>query len=376
LPTARPLRLTDAQARLLRFQAQRLAERQPASPAAVPGLVQALAGIQAQEPAAARLALRARCAGLLAPDVERARVEKRSIVRTWLLRGTLHLVAAADLAWLLALLGPTLIPAGRRRRAELGLDDETAYRGVRLLAGLLRDHGPQTRAEIAAHLAAHGIPAAGQATIHLIGLAALLGELCYGPPRRRNDGEGSDRSDGEPTFVALDGWLEPGPGLPPRVAAAELARRYLAAYGPAAPADLAAWSGLPMAQVRAAWQGIAGELAEVEIRGQSAWLLRAHVEGLDCPSSAPIVRLVPGYDPYLLGYRDRELAVPAEYRRHIHPGGGVLHPAVLVDGLAAGTWRPTRRGSRVLVAVGPVEALDDPFLEPEIADVTRFLQGQ
>ena len=355
-------RLTDVQARLLRLQAQGLAERQPSSLPTVSRVVQALVGIQAQEPAAARLALRARCAGLAAPEVEHARVQERSIVRTWSLRGTLHLVAQADLGWLLALLGPTLIPAGRRRRAELGLDDETARRGVQVLAGLLRDRGPQTRAEIAAHLAVHGIPTAGQATIHLIGLAALQGVLCDGPP-----------SGGEPTFVALDDWLEPGPDLPPHVARAELARRYLAGYGPATPTDLAAWSGLPMGEVRAAWQDIAGELAEVEMRGQSAWLLAAHADRLDRPPPTPIVRLVPGYDPYLLGYRDRDLAVPGEYRRRIHPGGGVLHPAVLVDGLAAGTWRLTRRGARVLVAVDPFDSLADQSLEPEIADVTRFL---
>lgn len=359
--------LSDRQVRLLRLEAQQLFARQPASAEAVERAVRRQVGVQAQEPAAARLALRARCQELGATAVEAALTLDRSLVRTWCLRGTLHLVAAQDLAWLLALLAPVLIRAGERRRAELSLDAETSSRGVRALSRMLHAAGPLTRHEIAARLAAQGIPTAGQATIHLIGLAALEGVLCYGPGRG-----------GEATFVALEGWIEPGPVLPPDEASAELARRYLAGYGPATPEDLASWSGLKIGAARAAWQHLEGQLLAVTMRGAPAWLLREDAARLQAPPPAgPVVRLVPGYDPYLLGYRTRDLAVDPEHARQIHPGGGVLHPAILVDGRAAGTWKATRRRDRANVALQPFAALDDvaPQLRAEVEDVARFLEG-
>lgn len=361
------MELSDNQARLLRLEAQHLLERRPSSAASVARVVRRHVGVQAQEPAAARLSLRARCRDLNADTVERALVEERLLVRTWCLRGTLHLVASEDLAWLQALLRPNLIPAGAKRRAELGLDGATARRGVQVLEEMLRSEGPRTRAEIRSQLAAQGIPTAGQATVHLIALAGLEGVVCYGPDR-----------DGEATYVALADWIEAGSILPREEAAAELARRYLTGYGPATPADLAAWSGLKIGEARAAWQRVAGELLEVSLRGSPAWLLRARAALLTAdPPDRPVVRLVPGYDPYLLGYRGRELAVDPEHAAHIHPGGGVLHPAILVDGGVRGTWKTTRRRNRVEVGLRPFAELRvvEAELDEEVRDVARFLEG-
>ena len=357
--------LSDNQARLLRLVAQQLVDRQPSTAAAVSRVVRARVGVQAQEPVAARLALRARCQGLTAATIDAALSQERSLVRTWCLRGTLHLVAAEDLAWLLALLAPRLIQAGARRRAELGLDSATGRRGVDALARMLRIEGPLSRPEIAARLAALGIPTAGQATFHLISLAALEGVACYGPDR-----------DGEATFVALDEWIRAGPILQPTEAGTELARRYLAGYGPATPEDLAVWSGLKIGEARASWQRLADELLEVTVRGSPAWLLRADAARLDAPPARRVVRLVPGYDPYLLGYRSRDLAVDPEHARQVHPGGGVLYPAILVDGWVRGTWASTRRRNRAEVTVRPFAGLEDvaAHLDAEVRDVTRFLE--
>jgi hypothetical protein len=359
--------LSDDQARLLRLEAQGLVSRQPASAESVLQAVRMRVGIQAQEPLAARLALRARCEGLMPATVDAALLENRSLIRTWCLRGTLHLVAAQDLSWLLALLAPGIIRGGARRRDQLGLDGATGHRAVRALEGMLRREGPLTRAQIAARLAEQGIPTAGQATIHAISLAALEGAVCYGPTR-----------DGEATFVALADWIDPGPVLPPEEAATELARRYLAGYGPATPEDLAAWAGLKIAQARAAWQDLAGQMLEVSVRGAPAWLLQDHATPLHVPApQESVVRLVPGYDPYLLGYRGRDLAVEPEHARQIHPGGGVLHPAILVDGQAEGTWKAVRRRQRVEIAIQPFAGLGpvDAQLKAEAQDVARFLQA-
>ena len=358
--------ILDGRARLLRLDAHELIARRPASAAVAAQIVRGRVAVQAQYTLAARLALRARCPDLAMVEIDAALRQERSLIRTWCLRGTLHLVAAEDLTWLLALLAPGLIRGGARRRAELGLDEATGRRGVRYLAELLRADGPLTRTEIAGRLATQDIPTAGQATIHLIGLAALEGVACYGPDR-----------EGEPTFVALDNWIEAGPTLPPEEAAVELARRYLAGYGPATPEDMATWSGLRLDQVRCAWQRLASHLLEVTIRGSSAWLLRQDAGRLEAPAPLPsVVRLVPGYDPYLLGYRSRDLVVDPPYARQIHPGGGVLHSTILLNGHAAGTWQSSRRRGRVEVDLRPFAPWGEwePQIEAEVRDVIRFLE--
>ena len=358
--------LSPEDLRRLRLRSQRLAPRPAASAATVADLVRQLCGIQAQDPSAAALALRVRGTGLLASDVERARVHERSIIRTWAMRGTLHLVAAEDIGWLLPLLGPIFIRGNRRRYAELGLDEDVSARAIREIRDALASQGPLTRAELVARLAARGIRAEGQAAPHLLARAALEGHVCLGPDR-----------DGKPTYVLLDDWVERGPSLSPDAALVELARRYLDAYAPAAPEDLASWSGIRIGQARAAWQRIADELIEVEGPGGPAWLPKTHAAWLDePPPPAPVVRLLPSFDVYLLGYRGRDLAVTPEHARRIHPGGGVLRSTLLVDGRAAGTWRSTRRRDHLEVAIEPFAELAPavrPGLDAEVADVGRFL---
>jgi hypothetical protein len=348
------------------LRAQRLAPRWPDSTVAVADLVQHLGGVQAQDPSAAPLALRVRGTGLMTSDVEQARIQERSIVRTWAMRSTLHFVAAEDLGWLLPLLGPIFIQGNRRRYAELGLDEDVSARAIRVIRDALASQGPLTRIELVARLAARGIRAEGQAAPHLLGRAALEGAVCLGPDR-----------DGKPTYVLLDTWVERGRVLASDVALEELARRYLDAYAPAGPEDLAAWSGIRMGQARAAWQSIADELVEVESPGGPAWLPKTHAARLEePPPPTPVVHLLPSFDVYLLGYRHRDLAVAPEHARRVHPGGGVLRPTLLVDGQAEGTWRSSRRRDRLEVVIEPFAELSPavrPGLEAEAADVARFL---
>ena len=359
------LSLTADQTRLLRLRAQGLYRPPSAAASDVAQIVGEAAGLQAQDAAAGMRAVWARGAGLLVADVEQARVGARSIVRTWAMRGTLHLVAAADLDWLLALFGPALLRGDQRRRAQLGLADALCARAMSLIRDAIVDEGPRTRADLAACLAAEGIPTAGQAIVHLLYYAVLDGLICQGPDR-----------DGEPAYVLRDEWIPRGPAPARPEALAELARRYLAAYGPAGPDDLAAWSGLPKPDVRIAWQGITDEVIAVEAAGQPAWLLQTRAGWLDDPPPRPIVRLLPSFDTYLLGYRDRRLSVAPEYARHIHPGGGILHPTLLVDGQAQGVWRSGRKRNRLEVVVLPFAELAPPVqagLEAAATDLGRFL---
>jgi hypothetical protein len=352
----------------LRLRAQHLNWQHNPSDAQASQVIQAVGGIQAQDLSAAGLSVRARCAGLTAGAVEKARQVDRSIVWTWAMRGTLHFIAMADYYWMIPLLGPRFIAGNRSRYRQLELDEATLDNGSRLIRDALASLGPLTREEIHAYLSAHGIQAQGQRLPHLIAYTALQGAVCHGPDK-----------DGEPTFVLAADWIGPSQLLPRQTALSELARRYLAAFAPASPADLAAWSGTSLSDARIALRQIADEIVEVEAAGQPSWMLKAQAAWLeDLKSEAgrgSVVRLLPWFDTYLMGYADRAVVVDPVHRKRINSGGGMLHPTLLVDGRLAGVWSKKQRGDTVLLKVEPFEDLDPnlrPYLEAEAEDIARY----
>jgi Winged helix DNA-binding domain len=364
--------------RWLRMRAQRLAGRRPRD---VAELVRAVGGLQAQDTPASRLAVRPRSTGLDEAAVRRACDHDRSVVRTWAMRGTLHMVAAEDAGWLVALLGRGFAAGNRRRRLQLGLDDRLCERALGVLPAVLGG-GPLSRADLVRALAAKGveIPPKGQAPAHLVGYAAMRGLVCRGP----------DLDGDEPSYVLLEDWVGAGRGGPgdrrggppvdrvldPEDALAELARRYLAGHAPAAPEDLAAWSGLALGQARRAFQLAGAELEEVELDGQTLWV-PAGTPAARSPAGGPVVRLLARFDDYLLGWRSRDPVLDLGFARRIQAGGGWIHPAVVVDGRVAGTWRARRAGDRLDVTVEPfgdrLPPGTGPGLDAEVADLGRFL---
>lgn len=324
--------------------------------------------MQAQVLNAAALGLRARTPNLRMRDVIAALEKERSVVRSWLMRGTLHLVAADDLRWMLGVLGPVFAAGNQARHAQLGLDADTKWRGVTAIRRILSRSGPLTRYEIVDRLRSSGLrlDPRTQAPIHLIQFASLQGVLCLG----------TDRDSGEPTYVLLDDWIDFKVSKSPKDPLAELARRYFAAFGPAALEDLVAWSGLPVAQARSALMAAQPSLAEVTIDGRPAFLLKSRAHHRVEPASPHSVRLLPAFDTYLLGYRSRDLAVPARLQRRLQRGGGWLHPAVVVNGRAVAAWRLEKSGNRRQVLVEPVEPLVSAVqagISEEVADISRFL---
>lgn len=324
-------------------------------------------GLQAQVLSAAWLGVRARSPGIQMADLDRALNEQRSIVRSWLMRGTLHVVAAEDFRWLLQLLGPVFVRAGTTRHAQLGLDDTLKARGVAAIRRIVTDAGPLTRSELVDRLRQQDIQLdpKTQAPIHLIQLAALQGVLCLGP----------DRANGQSTYVLLDDWVRPASALPRDRALAELARRYFAAYGPATVEDLAAWSGISMREARAAVTGANASFTDVTIQGRLGFILKDRHKRLTVPAR-PQVRLLPAFDTYLLGYRRRDLAVPLPLQRRLQRGGGWLHPAVVINGRAVGAWslrRAAGRGEVVVEPSAPISLATRASIEAEVADIGRFL---
>ncbi len=337
----------DAELRALRLRAQRLTGP-PAT--GVAGLVARLCGVQAQDPVAAALALRARSRGLDLAAVERARDSDRSVVWTWAMRGTLHCLAAEDAGWLLGLLGPIFAAAGRRRRLALGLDDELCERALATLAQVLAERGPLARGELADGLIARGlaIDRSGQAPAHLVGYAALRGVVCRIGPSR------------EPRYALLDDWLGAAPvALEPDAALARLASRYRAAHGPAGPEDLAVWSGIGLRRARRAFSLIDDEPSAAAP-----------------PPAEGHVALLGHFDPYLLGYASRDLVLDPRHAKRVQAGGGFIQPTILVDGVVAGNWSRNRRGQELDITLEPFAELSSGAvhaLEVEARDVARFL---
>lgn len=344
------LTLNDNQLRYLRLRANGLVGR--GLDGDVAQVVQRVCGLQAQERAAAELAVQPRSAAarkgaLSRGDVGAALDAVRTVARTWAMRSTIHMLAAEDVGWLLGLLGPVFVTKGRRRRRELGLDEAICARATAAMERILGQTGPLTRGELLQRLAVEDIPVEGQAGYHLIARAGLQGVVCFGPDR-----------DGEHTFALVEDWL--GPVAVTRKhnedeALAELLRRYLRAFGPASVYDFARWSGLGVREARRALTmnkdlllQLASEAANGEeivmLPEQEAWLEESHATGVDA-------RLLPAYDSFLLGYADRGLVVPQEHAKQVHPGGGVINATVLVAGLAVGNWRLRRKTGGVQVEV-------------------------
>ena len=288
-------------------------------------VVRHLTGVQAQMLPAAELGLHMRSGGLTRARIDRARLRDRSIVRTWAMRGTLHLIASEDHGWLVPLLAEPGIANARRRLAQEGVSPSQTDRAVPSIGRMLADHGPMTRGEIAERLARRRIPVQGQAIAHLVWMAAATGAIVYGPDR-----------DGDPCFVGTRDWL--GDPRPPRDrddAVRELAIRYLRAHGPAAPEDLAAWSGLGARDAKRAWASIADRLVPFPDAPDAAWTLR----GARIAEPKNVVRLLPAFDEYLLGWRDRSFALAPERARSVNRGGGMIRPVLIVDGRVEATWR-------------------------------------
>ena len=322
--------------------------------------------IQAQDRLGEQLGVGTRSANLTAADVDQARLADRTVVRNWLMRGTLHLVPAEDLRWMLDLLGEAMDAKAHKRRRDLGISDDDHGNVLDFLGKELAVKGPMTRSEIGEALRAAGLPWEGQATLHLLRTASLLGVACFGPDH-----------DGDTTHVLIDDWLPQTD--PPPDPGAELARCYFAAYGPATQSDFRWWSGLPAADVRGAMKAVAHDLAEVNVEVQSMWMTPDAVAKIDEVLAGPrdVLRVLGPFDPYILGYAKRDLDVPDHLLKRINAGGGMIRSCVLIDGRLVGTWDRKRRARCFTVKVTCFEDLSDDAqaqLDDEFTEAARFLE--
>ncbi len=328
----------------IRLENQRITAPHTGGPTAV---VRGMGAMQAQDPAQAAWAIGVRSASTTIGDVDRA-VADGTIVRTWPMRGTLHYVPAEDARWMLGLSEARMISSTRRRREGLGLDDAMLRRCFRLFSEALAGGARLSRSGMMRLLAEAGIDPGGQRGYHVLWYASQVGLICLGPK------EGS-----EYTFVLLDDWVPRSTALARDEALAELATRYVVGHGPATVHDFAWWAGLTVGDARLGIGGAMGAVTRVPFRGKDYWV----ADGLKSPvpdqSRPPTVHLLPGFDEYLLGYRDRDAVIDFGHAAQIVPGGnGVFLPMVVVGGQVAGTWTRRVKGGAVEVTVSPFGDLD------------------
>jgi uncharacterized protein YcaQ len=325
-------------------------------------IARSIAGAQAQDVYAGPLTFRSRSRKLTAEDIKRARTEERSLLRSWMMRTTVHLIPAQDAGWWLPLFEPGIEKDTRRRLFQLGMRTGDEERAMKLVARMLADEGPLTRGEVAERLERAGIELNSMTRLHVMRLAVTSGIACLGPDRGKTT-----------CLIRREDWLGKQPRIDRDQALAELARVYLHAFGPATDWDFAYWAGLPLRDVRAGLEAIAGEIDELPVGDETMLVLHGRRPRLP---AAGQVRMLGNFDTYLLGWKDRRFSVTGEHALHVKEGGGGwIRPVIVEDGIVVGGWRTSRKGGRLEISLNLPKAERNRLgakLDAEVADIARF----
>jgi hypothetical protein len=357
---AKTAELSWAQVMAWRLRRHHLDERVPAK--AMLDVVARIAGLHAQVMSSAELTLWARVEGLEPDAVRHALWEERSLVKTWAMRGTLHLLPAAELPlWQAALSTKRLWEAGAWLKA-FGVTRQELERLIDAVGEALEGR-MLTREELAAEVG----KLTGSAELGdklrgswgaMLKPAASLGRLCFAPSKGQ-----------QVRFTRPDTWLGGWREHDPDHALAEVTRRFLAASGPVTREDLARWWGIPSpAQGRKLLERLGEEVTQVEVEGTRAYVLAADMPALaraktkaggsGKAAGSGSVRLLPAFDQYVItATRQAEHLMPGPFKARIYRPQGWLSPVLLVDGRMDGVWRQETRGRRLLVTI-------EPFVEP------------
>jgi hypothetical protein len=328
--------------------------------------VRRMIGVQAQVMFAAELALWARVDRLRPADVQSALWQERTLVKTWAMRGTLHLFAAEDLPLVVAARNTQTYRYWIRHFASYGIPEEQYETFLEAVPHLLGGE-PVTREQLA--VAAAEYTGIGQLVPALTesswGAAfkpsAFRGDLCFGPNQGRNV-----------AFVRPRDWLGGWPETDPDAALRTIIRRYLSVYGPATPRDFGRWWGSGTAVAKKTFKELGDELEAVEVEGWKALALRSSLETLAGRSAAEVVRLLPMFDAWTHGLLDYDSQLPSAFRRLVFRPQGWVSAVVLVDGRISGVWEHTVRPTCTNVTVNMFASPTARVREAIVAEVERL----
>lgn len=321
--------MTKSTLRLNRLSNQQISGTTFKTPEAI---VSFFCGMQAQDYNQAKWAIGLRLPGSTDADIEKA-IERRKIVRTWAMRGTMQFVAAKDYRWIHDLLSPRYRSVNTSRNRQLGLDEKTLRHSNHLIINALKKQGSLTRNEIAALLNEAGIKTDQNRLSHLLHFATMNGLICFGPRKGK-----------EFSFVLLDDWIPSRRTMPREKALLEMTRRYFISRGPATIKDYVWWSGLSASDAKRGLELAQSELREEILNGQTYWMSKL---------STPVHRskkntyLLAAFDEYLISYADRSFCLTSATEGKTIYVNGIFHPIIVIDGTVAGIWRPVMKNKSV-----------------------------
>lgn len=316
----------------LRLQNQQISYKQFETPKE---LVHYMVAIQAQDYLAAlwAIGLRVSDSSIIESSVEQA-IADREIVRTWPMRGTLHILASEDAKWMLQLLTPRVIKSSAGRHHQLELDENDFKKSRKLIEKALQDGQQLTRAELYCTLEDKGISTEGQRGYHILCYLAQNAVICFGPRRGKQH-----------TFVLFDNWVPESRLLSGDEALAELGARYIKSRGPVTAYDFAYWSGLKITTSKKAFQLVEERFEKEEINDQTYWFSDFPKPPANKSSG---IHLLPSFDEMICGYKNRS-AILRSHQKSIILRNGIIKPLILKEGEVIGTWKRILKKGKVRI---------------------------
>lgn len=329
------------------------------------GVVSWFGAMQAQDLASVKWSLGVRLPQLTEIDIDTA-LNSGAILRTWPMRGTIHLISASDARWMLQTVGSRQLAGVDKRWERLGLDRKTVERAGEVLAAGMHGNRRLTRSECAASLQASGIETSSQRLYHLLWYSSQVGITCIGP----NVGK-------EQTFVLLNDFAPDQRQLVGAEALAELAWLYVRSHGPIPASDFAGWAGIPVTAARRALADNDGRLTRLDTAMGDQWMRDDLLEERQGSTDPVEVLALPGFDEFMLGYKDRTAMLDPDHMRFVVPGSnGMFRPTIVDRGTVIGVWTRNLTKAKVKVQAEPFGAFSKrqrSSFESSIAGFARYL---
>jgi hypothetical protein len=303
----------------------------------VPAVVESMGAMQAQDYDQAKWAVGSRLPGSTIQEVERA-VEEKSIVRTWLFRGTLHLVHAKDVHWMLQLVAPGILPKLKTRHKELGLKETQFSTFYSILTDALKKGKQLSRTQLSDVFKQKGIDAKGPRLYHILLKAALEQVICCGLKKD--------------TFRLLE---KSKIKMTREESLKEIAGRYFFSHGPATVDDLSSWAGITLTEARKGIEAAGSVLNNFEFADKIYWSAAVKSKS---KQKLPGCMLLAGFDEYYLGYKDKSICSDDKYFKNIVQKNGIFNPLLLINGHVEGVWKRTYEKEKIIIELLPFRKLN------------------
>jgi hypothetical protein len=362
--------LTWPQVSAFRLSRHHLLDRKPAD---LTKICQDVCGIQAQLMPATEMQFWARRHDLTRTEIDSALWKRRSLIKTSCMRQTLHVIPAADFSIYINALKRSRGEALRRMMFKYGkgiTPKEIEAMNEAIMEALRA--GPKTQRELTECLR----PRVGKKmrtymklawSIQTFRSALVEGLICFGPEQ-----------DNKATFVRVDQWLPKQKEVPEQEAKQILLRRYLRVNGPATLRDFSKWSGIPTKEAGGVWESVKDELIEVAIEDTKAFMLQEDFRELAKSAlDDQVLRLLPHFDPYMLGHAEKDYLVEASHYKRVYSNQGWISPVVLLNGRVIGVWSYKRGGKRWSLEIEPFEKFSKSLrakIEEETTSLGKFLE--